>query len=61
MVALAGKVVLITGGNSGIGYALAQQLHAAGARVVVCGRSQERLEMARRTLPGHRRRAMRRH
>jgi uncharacterized oxidoreductase len=51
MAALAGKVVLITGGTSGIGYALAQQFHAAGARIVVCGRSQERLEAARRALP----------
>ncbi|MEM7414807.1 MAG: SDR family NAD(P)-dependent oxidoreductase [Gemmatimonadota bacterium] len=35
--------VFITGGTSGIGLALAKQLDARGARVAVCGRSEERL------------------
>jgi uncharacterized oxidoreductase len=51
IIALTGKIVLVTGGTSGIGYALAQQFCAAGARVVVCGRSQERLEATRKSLP----------
>jgi uncharacterized oxidoreductase len=52
MDALAGKVVLVTGGTSGIGHALARRFSAAGARVVVCGRDPQRLEAARRSLPG---------
>ncbi len=40
------KVVLITGGSSGIGLALARQLAAQGARVGIVGRSQEKLDAA---------------
>lgn len=39
----AGKRVLITGGTSGIGLALADAFRAAGARVAVCARSEEPL------------------
>nr|WP_246214549.1 SDR family NAD(P)-dependent oxidoreductase [Modestobacter muralis] len=38
------KVVLITGGTSGIGLALAEAFLAEGASVVVCGRSQTALD-----------------
>ncbi len=39
-------VAVITGGSSGIGLACAQRLLDEGARVVVCGRDQERLDGA---------------
>lgn len=37
---LAGKVALVTGGNGGLGLAMALALQGAGARVVVTGRNQ---------------------
>ena len=43
---MGGKVVLITGGTSGIGKAAATALAAMGAEVVVTGRSRERGETA---------------
>lgn len=49
---LAGNTVLVTGGTSGIGLALAEGLVARGSRVLVCGRSEEKLREARRRVPG---------
>src|ERR1700756_3864475 len=43
---LANKTALITGGNSGIGLATARLFIAEGARVIVTGRNQERLQAA---------------
>lgn len=44
--------VLITGGTSGIGLELAKQLMAKGAKVLVTGRDQAKLDEAERALPG---------
>ncbi len=41
-----GKVVLITGGSSGIGLAAAHKFAEAGATVVICGRDQDKLDAA---------------
>ena len=38
------KVVVITGGNSGIGFAAAQTFVREGAQVVIFGRKQETLD-----------------
>ena len=39
---LTGKVALVTGGNGGIGLAMAKALGEAGAKIVVAGRNQEK-------------------
>ena len=44
---LAGKVVLITGGSRGLGFALAQEFARHGSRLAICARSQRELENAR--------------
>ena len=43
---LSGKVALITGGGSGLGYAMARGLAEAGATVILNGRSRDKLEQA---------------
>lgn len=43
-----GKVVLVTGGSSGIGLAAAHRFAEAGATTIVCGRDEEKLAEARR-------------
>ncbi|WP_010218463.1 SDR family oxidoreductase [Sphingomonas sp. PAMC 26621] len=47
-----GNTLLITGGGSGIGRALAEQFHARGNRVIVAGRRAEPLAALARDLPG---------
>ncbi|MEV7427888.1 SDR family NAD(P)-dependent oxidoreductase, partial [Streptomyces sp. NPDC091212] len=41
-----GRVFLVTGGNAGIGYFVAEQLSATGATVVLGSRSPTRAEAA---------------
>jgi len=40
------KIAVVTGGNSGIGFATAQAFVREGAKVVIMGRNQETLELA---------------
>lgn len=42
-----GKVVIITGGSSGIGYALAGEFGKLGAKLVIAARDESKLEQAR--------------
>ena len=46
------RTILITGGTSGIGLALARQLLQRGNTLIVTGRDQARLNAAERALPG---------
>jgi short-subunit dehydrogenase involved in D-alanine esterification of teichoic acids len=45
------RVVLITGGSSGIGFEMAKQMVAQRSVVIICGRSQEKLDVARKKVP----------
>jgi len=47
---LAGKNILITGGNSGIGLAAAQEFDREGAHVAICGLNETTLRAAKETL-----------
>src|SRR5258707_5518080 len=47
---LADKNILITGGNSGIGLAAAQEFDREGARVAICGLNERTLQAAKETL-----------
>jgi NAD(P)-dependent dehydrogenase (short-subunit alcohol dehydrogenase family) len=44
------KTALVTGGNSGIGYATAEALIAEGAKVIITGRKKEAVEAAAKKL-----------
>ncbi len=45
------NVALITGGATGIGFALAEAFVKAGNKVIICGRRQNKLEEAKRKMP----------
>lgn len=47
-----GNTVLVTGGSSGIGFALARAFSNSGNKVIICGRNEEKLQRAKEKLPG---------
>lgn len=48
---IAGHTVLVTGGASGIGFAIAKRFLAAGSDVIICGRREDKLREARAEHP----------
>jgi NAD(P)-dependent dehydrogenase (short-subunit alcohol dehydrogenase family) len=49
---LAGKRIVVIGGSSGMGLATAQAAAEAGAKVIIASRSAEKLDEARKQIPG---------
>lgn len=49
---LKGKVALITGGNSGIGFAMAESFLKSGAKVIIAGTNEEKLRKCLEKLGG---------
>src|SRR6267378_1953318 len=49
---LASNTILITGGASGIGLALAERFLHAGSQVIICGRREDKLKEAQTKHPG---------
>ncbi len=50
---LSGKVVLVTGGNGGIGFGMAEALAQAGADLIIWGTNAEKNASAEKTLKAH--------
>jgi uncharacterized oxidoreductase len=48
---LSGNTVLVTGGATGIGYAMAEAFLGAGSDVIICGRREDRLRRAQQRHP----------
>ena len=43
---LSGKIGIVTGGSSGIGFAIVQKMFESGAKVIIAGTNQGRLDNA---------------
>src|SRR6185436_15432007 len=48
---LKGKTILITGGSAGIGLEAAKQFLSNGAKVIITGRNQQKLDEAKKLYP----------
>ena len=46
------RTIFISGGSSGIGFALAKKLIGMGNKVIICGRSADKLSAAQESAPG---------
>jgi uncharacterized oxidoreductase len=49
---ITGNTILITGGATGIGFAIAESFAKLGNTVIICGRRQEKLDEAMKKIPG---------
>ncbi|WP_152045103.1 SDR family oxidoreductase [Aureimonas psammosilenae] len=49
---ISGNTILVTGGNSGIGRAFAEEFHRRGNKVIVSGRNKETLDEVAKATPG---------
>src|ERR1051326_9641896 len=49
---ITGNTILITGGATGIGLALAEKFSSTHNEVIICGRRKEKLEEAKQKFPG---------
>ena len=47
-----GKTIVVTGGSAGIGLAIAEQFAGLGGQIAICGRSEEKLKLAKDQLAG---------
>lgn len=52
---LEGQTILITGGGSGLGLAMAKKFAALGSNVAICGRTEDKLRQAIEEIAGERR------
>lgn len=48
---IGGNIILVTGGATGIGFALARKFVEAGSEVIICGRRAAKLKAAKRETP----------
>jgi uncharacterized oxidoreductase len=46
-----GNTILVTGGATGIGFAIAERFSKLGNNVIICGRRQDRLDAAKKEIP----------